>query len=199
MNNYVYGQNQQIIIQQLFCKIEQLMIEIQKLTNFSNQLIMNLQTQENQYNSLKRQFNDIWSQLSEQQKIWFNLKNNTQHYTLSNEAFVMSNLITDIRSRVSEIQQFNYNQQDYSKQKKCQQCSEKDYTISNLKAQIQKQAEILLKLQSDSEIARPQTQNCFGNYNNQRIHTEGLTRQRFASQKLFQSNLSTTTAPGSKF
>ncbi|CAD8113108.1 unnamed protein product [Paramecium primaurelia] len=197
MNNYGLGQNQQIIIQQLFYKIEQLMIEIQKLTNFSNQLIMNLQTQENQYNTLKRQFNDIWSQLSEQQKIWFNLKNNTQHYTLSNEAFVMSNLITDIKSRVSEIQQFNTYQYDQQKYKKCQLCPEKDYTISNLKAQIQKQAQILLKLQQDSEI--PQPQNSIVNYSNQRIHTDGLTRQRFASQKLFQSNLSTTTAPGSRF
>ncbi|CAD8208344.1 unnamed protein product [Paramecium pentaurelia] len=197
MNNYGQGQNQQIIIQQLFYKIEQLMIEIQKLTNFSNQLIMNLQTQENQYNTLKRQFNDIWGQLSEQQKIWFNLKNNTQHYTLSNEAFVMSNLITDIKSRVSEIQQFNTYSYDQPKYKKCQSCAEKDYTISNLKAQIQKQAQILLKLQQDNEI--PQPQNSILNYSNQRIHTDGLTRQRFASQKLFQSNLSTTTAPGSRF
>ncbi|CAK66426.1 unnamed protein product (macronuclear) [Paramecium tetraurelia] len=108
---------------------------------------MNLQTQENQYDSLKRQFNDLWGQLSEQQKIWFNLKNNTQHYTLSNEAFVMTNLITDIKSRVSEIQQFNSYQYDQQKYKKCQLCSEKDYTISNLKAQIQKQVQILIKLQ----------------------------------------------------
>ncbi|CAK65121.1 unnamed protein product (macronuclear) [Paramecium tetraurelia] len=199
MNNYVYGQNQQVIIQQLFYKIEQLMAEIQKLTNFSNQLIMNLQTQENQYNSLKRQFNDVWAQLNEQQKIWFNLKNNTQHYTLSNEAFVMSNLITDIKSRVSEIKEFNLYQNDYQKQKKCQLCSEKDYTISNLKAQLKKQAEIVLKLQFDSEPTKLQTQNSDTNYSNQRTHTEGLTRQRFTSQKLFQSNLTITTAPGSKY
>ncbi|CAD8064940.1 unnamed protein product [Paramecium sonneborni] len=148
------------LIPHLMSKIEQLIQEVQKLTKLSNNLMDNLQLQEIQQKSLQNKYQQVWNQLSDEQKIKFNL-NQTSLIQTQVEPTQLSKLISNIETKVLDLKHYRQTSQPLILPvvHQCLECKKKDEQIQELNDIIEK-IDIQMKKPKTSCSTRLNTEFC---------------------------------------
>ncbi|CAK69053.1 unnamed protein product (macronuclear) [Paramecium tetraurelia] len=165
------------LIPHLMSKLEQLIQEIQKLTKLSNSLMDNLQVQEIQYKNLQYKYQQVWNQLSDEQKIKFNL-NQISLIQSHIEPTQLSNLISNIETKVLDLKHYRQNSQPIILPvvHQCLECKKKEEQIQELNETLEK-IEIQKKKSKTSFSTRLNTE--FSLKDNQNQYQQFTTKSNY--------------------